>query len=383
VDVPDFVDVPELQLAEAPAEGVEQHVRIVLPPPGPGPAPRPGRGAAMVGIVLLALAGGAAAGAVIATVTTSRSSQTVVEEFFPDQGTAAGVGDPQAILAKVLPAVVSIDTAATPSGIASGDLVEGAGTGMIITPGGLVLTNAHVIGGAKTVTVTVFGQSASLPARVVGSDPAEDVALVQIEGGVRPFPTVDLGDSSATQQGDSVLAIGNALALAGGPTVTEGIVSAEGRSLTTGGGAGRPAEHLTGLIQTDAPINPGNSGGPLVNAEAQVIGMNTAVAESSPGNAPAQDIGFAIAIDQIEPIVARLERQAHLASWGSAGGGRIATGTGARIREAAVTRLPLRTASRRHVRVHRRGLGTRRSKSSQMRSSSAQEYVRQAAGRCS
>jgi S1-C subfamily serine protease len=234
----------------------------------------------------------------------------VIESFLPDPAGTTGVGDPQAILAHVLPAVVSVDAAASPAGISAGHFGRGAGTGMIVSRDGLVLTNAHVIGGARTVSVTLYGQSHPLTAKVVGTDPALDVALLQIEGGVRPFPTVVLGDSATTRQGDDVLAVGNTLALAGGPTVTEGIVSAEGRSVSTPAGPGRPAEHLTGLIQTDAPINAGNSGGPLVDAAAEVIGMNTVVAESAPGNAPAQNVGFAIPVDELKPVLARLERGA-------------------------------------------------------------------------
>jgi S1-C subfamily serine protease len=116
-----------------------------------------------------------------------------------------------------------------------------------------------------------------------------------------------LGDSDQTRVGDSVLAIGNALALAGGPTVTEGIVSAENRSLSAQNDSGQ-TENLTGLLQTDAAINPGNSGGPLVNSQAQVVGMNTAVASSSTGNAPTQNIGFAITVDSVKPRLAELRQ---------------------------------------------------------------------------
>jgi serine protease Do len=102
-----------------------------------------------------------------------------------------------------------------------------------------------------------------------------------------------------------VLAIGNALALAGGPSVTEGIVSAKNRTLSAQSDNGE-TENLTGLLQTDAAINPGNSGGPLVNSQAEVVGMNTAVASSTTGNAPTQNIGFAIAVDSVKPLLAGL-----------------------------------------------------------------------------
>ena len=121
------------------------------------------------------------------------------------------------------------------------------------------------------------------------------------------LPTVQLGDSTTIQVGDDVLAIGNALALAGGPTVTEGIVSAKDRSLSAQSDISDNTENLAGLLQTDAADQPGQLGWPARRTrQAQVIGMNTAVAESSAGNAPAQNIGFAIAIDAIKPLLAGL-----------------------------------------------------------------------------
>ena len=201
--------------------------------------------------------------------------------------------------------MVSIDSQSGGSS-GSGDFVEAAGTGMILTSNGEVLTNNHVVSGATTVTVTLFGQTKALPAHVVGTDPSVDVALVQIDH-VSNLPTVTLGDSSQTRVGDSVLAIGNALALAGGPSVTVGIVSAENRTLSAENDSGQ-TENLTGLLQTDAAINPGNSGGPLVDSQAQVVGMNTAVASSSSGNAPTQNIGFAITVNSVKPLLAQLRQ---------------------------------------------------------------------------
>ena len=139
---------------------------------------------------------------------------------------------------------------------------------------------------------------------MIGADPGDDLALVQIDH-ASDLPTVPFANSAQTRVGDSVLAIGNALALAGGPSVTEGIISALNRSLTAQNDEGQ-TENLTGLIQTDAPINPGNSGGPLVNAQGQVVGMNTAVASNTTGNAPTQNIGFAIAVDSVKPLLASL-----------------------------------------------------------------------------
>jgi putative serine protease PepD len=259
-----------------------------------------------VWVVVLTAAVAAVIGSVVGAEVGSNSQQTIVKQFFPNSSALTKPQDVQEILAKVEPAVVSINADAAGRGSASGDIVEAAGSGMVLTSTGEVLTNNHVVAGATTVTVTLFGQTTAQPSRVLGTDPAQDLALVQIDH-ASGLPTVNLGDSSQARVGDSVLAIGNALALAGGPTVTEGIVSAEGRSLTAQNDSGQ-TENLTGLLQTDAAINPGNSGGPLVDSEGQVIGMNTAVASSSTGNAPTEDIGFAIAVDSIKPRLAQLRR---------------------------------------------------------------------------
>ena len=259
----------------------------------------------LVVIVVAVLA--AAVGSMVGAIVGVGSQQTIIKQYFPNTSVLAQPKDIQGILAVVEPAVVSIDSESVQTGSSSGgDFVQAAGTGMILTPQGEVLTNNHVVTGATTVTATLFGQTKALTAHVVGTDPSNDLALVQIDNASN-LPTVTLGNSSQSQVGDSVLAIGNALALAGGPSVTEGIVSAIHRSLSAQNDSGQ-TETLTGLLQTDAAINPGNSGGPLVNAQAKVIGMNTAVASSSSGNAPAQNIGFAIPIDLVKPRLAELRR---------------------------------------------------------------------------
>ncbi|MGO9334811.1 MAG: trypsin-like peptidase domain-containing protein [Acidimicrobiales bacterium] len=263
------------------------------------------------GVALVAALVGALVGGSLVAVFTSRAPQTIVREYFPTKGGKVQVGDVQSILASVLPAVVSIDTSSFRGVGDLGSYVQGAGTGMIIQTSGVILTNDHVIAGAQTVTVTLYGQVKRFSAKVIGADASRDIALVQVQGAGDSLPTVRLGNSNGARQGDGVLAIGNALALAGGPTVTEGIVSALNRSLTASTENGT-TENLTGLIQTDAPINPGNSGGPLVNSSGQVVGMNTAVATSSQGNAPAQNVGFAIAVDEIRAIVAQILRHAGL-----------------------------------------------------------------------
>ncbi len=122
------------------------------------------------------------------------------------------------------------------------------------------------------------------------------------------LPTVTFGNSKKAVVGDAVVAIGNALGLAAGtPTVTQGIMSALGRTLTAGGD-GTPLETLNGMIQTDAAINPGNSGGPLIDTAGQVIGMNTAVAGASSDGTSAQNIGFAIPVSKIESLLPVLQK---------------------------------------------------------------------------
>src|SRR6266542_393088 len=161
-----------------------------------------------------------------------------------------------------------------------------------------VVTNAHVVNGASSIKVTLNGESQSRTATLVGIDTSADLALLKITG-ASGLPTVTIGKSSEMAVGDDVVAIGNALALQGGPTVTSGIVSALNRSIDTDSG------QMTGLIQTDAAISSGNSGGPLVNAAGQVIGINSAAAASTQ-NTTAQNIDFAIPIDKAMTVVQQL-----------------------------------------------------------------------------
>jgi putative serine protease PepD len=184
---------------------------------------------------------------------------------------------------------------------------EDQGTGMIISNTGEVVTNNHVISGATTITVTLYGQTAALPTTLVGADPSSDAALLKIDSPPPNLQPVTFGDSTKLEVGDAVIAIGNALGLsAGTPTVTSGIVSATGRTVQASDSSGGAGETLQNMIQTDAAINSGNSGGPLVDSAGQVVGMDTAVASSSTGNAPAQNIGFAIPSSTIQGLVATL-----------------------------------------------------------------------------
>ena len=179
---------------------------------------------------------------------------------------------------------------------------QSVGTGVIITSDGEVLTNAHVVENAVDVRVRLVGESEPRAATVLASDPGNDLALLRIAGD--DFVPATFAAPGATGIGDEVVAIGFALDLDGGPSVTLGIVSALGRTIQTG-----PNEFLDGLIQTDAAISSGNSGGPLVNAAGEVVGINTAVARGDFQTA-ASNIGFAISVGEALPVVDQLRDQA-------------------------------------------------------------------------
>jgi S1-C subfamily serine protease len=146
---------------------------------------------------------------------------------------------------------------------------------MIVTPSGEVLTNNHVVDGSISITVTIAGRSGNYSAHVIGVSTTNDIALLQIVGGVSGLPTVTLADTSNLKVGDPVVAIGNALGQGGSPSATQGQITAIDQTITASEGGGK-AETLDGLIQSDATISPGDSGGALVNSAGQVIGMITA-----------------------------------------------------------------------------------------------------------
>lgn len=210
-----------------------------------------------------------------------------------------GISIPK-LINKALPSIVSIDV--------KGEGEEDQGTGMVITKNGLVVTNNHVIAAAVqggTITVTRTGSTKALPATLIGTNPIDDVALIRINN-ISGLTPVTFGNSNDLVVGDAVVAIGNALGLAAGtPTVTSGIVSALGRTVTAGSESA--TETLNNMIQTDAAINPGNSGGPLLDSSGDVIGMNTAVAGTLPDGTSAQNIGFAIPDATIESLLKHLE----------------------------------------------------------------------------
>jgi putative serine protease PepD len=274
-------------------------------------------------LLLTAAVVGGAAGAVVSHFTPGKSSSTpsvtiIKSNALPGPALVNGVSIPN-IVKKVLPKVVSVDATGTlsyvsgnPFGIGNGlpgEQFKSAGTGMVVSSSGLVLTNNHVIAGATSVAITLDGQTKALPAEVVGTDPSHDMALLKIVNPPKGLATVTFGNSSALVPGDAVIAIGNALGLsAGSPTVTSGIVSALGRQVTATIPNTSQTETLTNMIQTDAAINPGNSGGPLVDSSGDIVGMNTADAGTTSGGTQAQNIGFAIPSSEVETELPVLEK---------------------------------------------------------------------------
>lgn len=201
------------------------------------------------------------------------------------------------VASKVSPSVVSVTTQSVTQSYYGRDSVsEGAGTGMIISKDGYILTNKHVAGNASSLSVVTNDGKVYKDVQYVGSDPLNDVAFLKIKSN-DTFTPVVFADSSEVKVGEKVIAIGNALGEYQN-SVTSGIISGIGRPVVAG--EGQDTESLDNLLQTDAAINPGNSGGPLINLTGQVIGMNTAVAQD------AQGIGFSIPSNAVRGLVKNL-----------------------------------------------------------------------------
>src|SRR3954454_21829878 len=279
----------------------------VEPEPAEAPPPPPAKPRGLK-VAALVVAGAVAGGAVGGVVGAHYGSNDKVSLGNP-VAVAASVSDPKsytAIAAKVLPSVVSIQVQANGSG--------DTGSGFVIRSDGYILTNNHVIasavGGGGTITVT-FNDGSTASGRVLGADPASDLAVVKVSRtGLKP---ATLGSSASVRVGDPVIAIGSPLGLSG--TVTSGIVSALNRPVrtqqesTSPFGSGSGDATVISAIQTDAAINPGNSGGPLVDGAGQVIGITSAIASlgsSAGGQSGNIGVGFAIPIDQAKVIADQL-----------------------------------------------------------------------------
>jgi S1-C subfamily serine protease len=290
-------------------------------PPGPAPTPRPHasrRTAAVAALLLFAAAAGASAGVVALTTNGSRSASIqapgspfrgsgpggIVANPGGNGGAGTGTGnlDQSAIEAKLDPAIVDITVSL------AGGQGTAEGTGMIVTSGGQVLTNNHVIDGAASIRVQVGGTGSTYSAKVVGYDVNDDVALLQMQGNPSNLTTIDVGDPGSLSVGNPVVALGNALGRGGVPQAAAGTITALDQTITAGDPSGQ-SETLSGLIETNVRIQPGDSGGPLVNASGKVIGMDTAASVSGGrfrrfGGATGQ--GYAIPIDAAMQVVQQI-----------------------------------------------------------------------------
>ena len=173
---------------------------------------------------------------------------------------------------------------------------ESAGTGLVLTPSGEILTNNHVIKGATAIRVTDIGNGHTYPAKVVGYDQSRDIAVIQLVG-ASGLQTAALGNSSTAQVGNKVVALGNAGGKGGTPSVAVGRVAGLNASIMASDAGAGTVERLTGLIHHTAPIQPGDSGGPLINGNGQVIGMDTAASGGRRGPQPGAVESFAIPIN--------------------------------------------------------------------------------------
>ncbi len=280
-----------------------------FPPPQwePPPPPRVGRSRVLVGaaaalVVALALGGGIGIGWTLARVLvgqqasllpggTSSGGANSEPSGRTDQGQSSSGS-----LSGAEAAVVDINTTLATGG-------EAAGTGMVLTSGGEVLTNNHVVSGTSHITVTVPSTGRAYDARVLGVAPGADVALLQLQG-ASGLKTVKIAAASAVKVGAQVIAIGNALGQGGAPSVTEGTITALEQSITATEDNGT-SEQLTGLIESDAPISPGDSGGALVDSAGEVIGMITA-GQTRGFRSASSDVGYAVPATTAMSVVSQI-----------------------------------------------------------------------------
>ena len=261
-------------------------------------APGPNKAALVLSIIALMLGGG---GMALGWLGFEKSSTPITFLNDGTDGNSANFteGSIADIAEKVSKSVVSIVTSTkTTNFFGQSYDAAAAGTGIIVTSDGYVLTNKHVINGANKVTVVLDDGTTYEDVKVVTTDPMNDVAFLKI-GGVSDLTPAKLGDSKTISVGQQVIAIGNALGEYQN-TVTAGIISGTGRSVTASDGSGYNTETLSDMIQTDAAINSGNSGGPLVNAAGEVIGINTATSTT------AENMGFAIPISSVKGMLKQL-----------------------------------------------------------------------------
>lgn len=255
----------------------------------------------LVLIAVIAAAAGAGIGWSLAkAVSTQPTAQASGQPQSPIQAVTPGSGSSNlgssAIAAKVSPAIVDINTTVGTS--------QAAGTGMIISSTGEILTNNHVVAQSTSISVTLQGRSETYTAHLVGADVSQDVAVIQIDQSVSGLPTITFANSSSVKVGDQVVAMGNALGRGGKPNVASGSVTALDQTITASEGGGQ-SETLNGMIQSDAVIWEGDSGGALVNTSGQVVGMITA-GQAQGFRSSASSVGFAISSNTALSVVNRI-----------------------------------------------------------------------------
>ena len=260
---------------------------------------KPNNGAAIVMSVLALALGAGGLGFGLAAYQKTSTPLTFLNSGVDGNSANFVEGSIAEIADKVSASVVSIVTSTKTTNFFGQDYESAAaGTGIIVTSDGYILTNKHVINGATSITVVLDDGTTYEDVELVANDPLNDVAFLKIKDASDLTPAT-LGDSKTLSVGQQVMAIGNALGQYQN-TVTVGVVSGLGRSVTASDGTGYNTETLNDMIQTDAAINSGNSGGPLVNAAGEVIGINTATSTS------AENMGFAIPISSVKGMLKQL-----------------------------------------------------------------------------
>ncbi|MFE4874130.1 S1C family serine protease [Streptomyces sp. NPDC056682] len=227
---------------------------------------------------------------------TSRSSGSVTDSLQSDY---------QRVIKNVLPSVVQID--------ASNSL----GSGIVYDGQGHVVTNAHVVGNGRTFKVWASGSSSAITARLVAAYPEQDLAVIKLDSVPSGLKPAGFGDSAKVEMGQIVLAMGSPLGLSS--SVTQGIVSATGRTVSEGQGGGGTGATIANMVQTSAAINPGNSGGALVNLDSEVIGIPTlAATDPDMGGSAAPGIGFAIPVSMVRTVADQIIKSGKVTDSGRA-----------------------------------------------------------------
>jgi S1-C subfamily serine protease len=269
---------------------------VNTPPQIPTNRPKKPRLIALAVVLTTAFAGGIVGGIVGSSARENASNNAPLITAAPLKAGQVGSSDVARAANIIAPSVVTIDSVTANS--------ESVGTGIIITSDGEILTNSHVVEDAKEVRVRLSGATDAITADVLATDPSNDIGLIKLRN-TTGLTAATFANAESIAVGDQVVAVGYALALDGGPSVTSGIISALNRTLQMD-----EETFLNRLIQTDAAISSGNSGGPLINMNGQVIGINTAVANGG-GNSAANNIGFAISVGEVQRVARILQDQSN------------------------------------------------------------------------